>query len=137
MAESKYYISLNHKAFISFEYNNSNTSDQLSKQTLKMLGELEYMKKLDHRIYFPYKWPSIQIAEDYLDFSNDQPMTFKPGHLLIISARLEGNSKGGFIIQFRHAHDHKRQELHISVRFNTRKIVRNSKCIQPNTDKLA
>ncbi|KAM7361942.1 uncharacterized protein ACRADG_012802 isoform 2-T2 [Cochliomyia hominivorax] len=126
--ESKFHVAFNNEPLINFKYQ-QNLAD-LQIQTLTILGQLEYIKQLDHHKYFPYTWPPIQIIENYLDFSNDQPMAFQPGHIMTITARLHGNTKGRFIIQFRHARDNKRQELHVSVRFDTQKIIRNSKSRQ-------
>lgn len=128
LAETKFHIALNNKPLVNFKYNQNLL--KLEIQAIEIAGNLEYLKQLDHHKYFPHTWPPIQIIDDYLDFSNDQPMSFKPGHIMTIRARLEGNNKGRFIIQFRHARDNKRQELHVSVRFDTCKIIRNSKCRQ-------
>ncbi|XP_065354610.1 uncharacterized protein LOC135949078 isoform X2 [Calliphora vicina] len=133
MAETKYFIALNNKTFASFKYNQNLAKLQIQK--VEISGNLQYLKQLDHHKYFPQTWPPIQVIEDYLEFSNDQPMSFKPGHIMTITACLQGSSNGRFVIQFRHARDNKRQELHVSVRFDSKKIIRNSKCRQAD-DKL-
>ncbi|XP_046805779.1 uncharacterized protein LOC111682437 isoform X1 [Lucilia cuprina] len=133
LAETKFYIALNNKPFVNFKYNHNLAKLQI--QAVEITGKLDYIKQLDHHNYFPHIWPPIQIIEDYLDFSNDQPIPFKPGHIMTISARLGGNNNGRFIIQFRHARDNKRQELHVSVRFDTKKIIRNCKS-RKEDDKL-
>ncbi|KAI8124382.1 Galectin-3 [Lucilia cuprina] len=103
---------------------------------VKITGHLDYIKQVDHRKYFPCSWPPIQITEEAVDFSNDQPMSFEPGHVMVISAHLLGNSKGRFVLQLKNAYEQQREELHVSVRFDTHKFVRNSKtskCVDKRT----
>lgn len=134
LAESKYHIALNNKPLMSIKYQQHFA--ELKIQSIKILGKLEYIKQMDQRKYFPYTWPPIQIYEDYLDFSNDQPMAFKPGHIITITACLEGNRKGRFLIQFRNADDYKQLEFQICVCFKTLKIIKNSKISHADTESL-
>ncbi|XP_073819804.1 32 kDa beta-galactoside-binding lectin-like [Musca autumnalis] len=125
LADGKFHLSLNGVALASYSY-----STRLSLLTeIDIMGDLEYLRQMDHRKYFPYIWPPIQIVEDRIQFSSDVPMPFEPGHVMIISAHLDGNENGRFIVHLRNIWDMERQELHLSVRFDTRTVVRTSKTI--------
>lgn len=125
LAETNFHISINNKFCNTVKYDLPNNI----LNTIQIMGQLEYIKQVDHRKYFPYTWPPIQITEDRVHFSNEQPMPFKPGHVMVIKAQLFGNDRGRFIMHFRNARDNERQELHISVRFDKRQIARNSKIV--------
>lgn len=95
--------------------------------TIKMNGHLDYVKQVDHRKYFPYAWPPLQLSEDGVDFSNDQPMSFEPGHVMVLNAQFFGNTNGRVVMQLKNARDSLREELHLSIRFDTQTFLRNSK----------
>ncbi|XP_061393756.1 uncharacterized protein LOC133329283 [Musca vetustissima] len=98
-----------------------------SLNTLKISGHLSQIYQLDHRKYFPRPWPPIQLSEDRVHFSHDIPLAFRPGHVMVIMVKLRGDIKGRFIMHFRNAENIKRQEVHISMRFDKKKVIRNSK----------
>uniref|UniRef100_A0A1I8N423 Galectin n=1 Tax=Musca domestica TaxID=7370 RepID=A0A1I8N423_MUSDO len=125
LADGKFHLSINGQALACYNY-----SIRLSLLTvINITGDLEYIRQMDHRKYFPYIWPPIQILEDRLQFSADVPMPFESGNVMCISAHLEGNENGRFIVHLRNIWDMERQELHLSVRFDTRTVVRTSKTI--------
>lgn len=125
MADEKFHISINGEPIIRYKY-------RIRLSILTMLeidGDLQYIRQVDHRKYFPYPWPPIQVVEDRLQFSGDVPMPFTPGHVIVFTAQLTGNENGRFIVHLRNIWDLDRQELHLSVRFDTRTLVRTSKTI--------
>lgn len=125
MADEKFHISVNKVLVGCYKYRL-----RLSLLTLLEIdGDLEYVRQVDHRKYFPYPWPPIQVVEERLQFSNDVPMAFKPGHIMIVSVQLLGDENGRFVVHLRNISDTERQEFHLSVRFDTRTVVRTSKTI--------
>ncbi|XP_075165937.1 32 kDa beta-galactoside-binding lectin-like [Haematobia irritans] len=126
MADGKFHISINGHEVTSFPYG-------LRLSLLKCVeisGDLEYIRQMDHRKYFPCTWPPIQVLEDRLHFSGDVPMAFEPGHVMVISSQLSGNDNGRFIIHLRDVYDMDRQEFHMSIRFDTQRVIRTSKTIR-------
>uniref|UniRef100_A0A1I8Q7Y1 Galectin n=1 Tax=Stomoxys calcitrans TaxID=35570 RepID=A0A1I8Q7Y1_STOCA len=94
---------------------------------IKITGDLLAVQQISHRKYFPLPWPQVQFAEEHLDFSHDVPESFKAGHVMVVTMKLLGKLKGRFHMHFRNARNYKRQEVHISVRFDSKQIVRTSK----------
>ncbi|KAM7361463.1 uncharacterized protein ACRADG_012105 [Cochliomyia hominivorax] len=132
MSEHNFNIAINNQPWSHISY--SLPLDMLN--SIKISGDLDYIKQVDHRKYFPFTWPPLQLTEDSVDFSNDQPMSFQAGHVMIINAQLLGNDNGRFVLQLKNAHNSQREELHMSVRFDTQTFVRNSKttkCIDKRT----
>lgn len=123
MDEKRFHISVNSQPIMMVEY--AMPLNELN--TIKLNGHLECIKQVDHRKYFPSPWPPIQLSEDRVNFSHDIPVGLKPGHVMVIMVKLRGEKKGRFIMHFRNVWNCKRQEVHVSVRFDTRKIVRTSK----------
>ncbi|XP_065354606.1 uncharacterized protein LOC135949076 [Calliphora vicina] len=123
MSEHNFNIAINNRPCSRISY--SLPLDILN--TIKITGQLDYIKQVDHRKYFPFTWPPLHISEESVDFSNDQPMSFEPGHVMILKAQLFGNANGRFVLQLKNARNNQREELHVSVRFDNQKFVRNSK----------
>ncbi|XP_075145988.1 32 kDa beta-galactoside-binding lectin lec-3-like [Haematobia irritans] len=123
MDESKFHISINGKPLMFVPYG----IPIKNVNTLKITGNLVSITQVDHRKYFPSPWPPIQLSEDRVHFSHDIPVSFQPGHVMVIMAKLHGDTKGRFIMHFRNAWNSKRQEVHVSMRFDKKKVIRNSK----------
>lgn len=104
--------------------------------TIKINGHLKEIKRIDQRQHFPYIWPPIKLSEEYIDFSNELAIPFQPGHVMVIKMKLSGNKQGRLVIQFRNVWDIKREELHMSIRLDTKKFVLNSKLPKPNSEEL-
>uniref|UniRef100_A0A1I8M4B1 Galectin n=1 Tax=Musca domestica TaxID=7370 RepID=A0A1I8M4B1_MUSDO len=121
--EKKIYISVNNRKLLHLPH--SAMAKDLN--TLQITGELKTLRQIDHRKYFPIIWPPISYVESRLEFSHDIPSSFQPGHVMAVTLNLSGNRNGRFHLHFCNIHNSKRQEIHISVRFDTRKIVRTSK----------
>ncbi|XP_013104029.1 32 kDa beta-galactoside-binding lectin [Stomoxys calcitrans] len=125
MADEKFHISVNKAHLDFYKYRL-----RLSLLTvLEIDGDLDCVRQVDHRKYFPYSWPPIQVVEERLQFSGDVPMPFKSGHIMVITCKLQGNENGRFVTQLRNITDMERQEFHMSVRFDTKTLVRTSKTI--------
>ncbi|XP_073819799.1 uncharacterized protein [Musca autumnalis] len=123
MDVDKFHISINGKPFMFVQYQVA--LEELN--TLKLMGHLSQINQIDHRQYFPRPWPPVQLSEKRVDFSHDIPIAFKPGHVMVIMVKLRGDTKGRFVMHFRNALNIKRQEVHISMRFDKKKVIRNSK----------
>uniref|UniRef100_A0A1I8N7R1 Galectin n=1 Tax=Musca domestica TaxID=7370 RepID=A0A1I8N7R1_MUSDO len=123
MDEQKFHISINGNPLMFVEYKVA--IEDLN--TLKINGHLAQITQIDHRKYFPRPWPPVQLAERRVHFSHDIPIAFQPGHVMVIMVKLRGDTKGRFIMHFRNAMNLKRQEVHISMRFDKKKVIRNSK----------
>ncbi|XP_061394911.1 uncharacterized protein LOC133330491 [Musca vetustissima] len=95
---------------------------------LTIEGNLITLNQVDHRKYFTTTWPPAQICEkDNLQFSHDIPCRLQAGNIMVVTMKYMGRMDGWFRMDFRHAENIKRIEVHINVRFNMRKIIRNSK----------
>lgn len=119
--EDKFHISINSKPFCTFPYR----IPLESIRTLEIRDHIQTIKQIDHRTVFPIPWPAIHASDFGKCFSNDIPILFSPGHVIVITARCFDNKKGQFIIKFTES-DTKREELHFNVRFDQKAVVRNS-----------
>lgn len=130
--EQNYHIGINEEPCIYVKY-----GIPLKRlNTVKVNGHLKSIKQVDHRQHFPFSWPPIQLPENYIDFSNELPINFKENQVMVLKLKLSGNKKGRLIIQFRNAWEVTREELHMSIRFDTKKIVYNSKLPKVNSEDL-
>ncbi|XP_065354608.1 uncharacterized protein LOC135949077 [Calliphora vicina] len=130
--EQNYHIGINNEPCIYIKYG----IPPKRLNNLRINGHLQKIKQVDHRKHFPYLWPPIQLPENFVDFSNEQPIPFVCNQVMVLKVKLSGNSKGRFIIQFRNVWEIVREELHMSIRFETKKIVCNSKLPKGNGDDL-
>lgn len=119
--EEKFHIAINNRPFCTFRYR----MPLQSLRSIEISEQIQVIKQVDHRAVFPYPWPAIQSSDFGKAFSNDSSIMFSPGHLIVITARCFDNKKGQFIIKFLDS-DTKREELHFSVRFDQKAVVRNS-----------
>lgn len=116
--ETKFHISVNHRSYCTFKYRMP--IDHL--RTLEIRDHLQAVVQVDHRTIFPSPWPQIQSSDSSKLFSNDIPILFSPGHVIVIQAIPYHNPGGQFIIMF-YAGDTKRECLHFNVRFEPHNIV--------------
>uniref|UniRef100_A0A1A9X4T3 Galectin n=1 Tax=Glossina brevipalpis TaxID=37001 RepID=A0A1A9X4T3_9MUSC len=119
--EEQFHISINSRPFCTYRYR----VPLESLRALEIKDQIQVIKQIDHRTVFPNPWPAIHISDYFKAFSNDVPILFRPGHVIVITARCFENKKGQFIIKFMDS-DTKREELHFSVRFDQQTVVRNS-----------
>lgn len=120
-SDDKFHISINGRPFCTYKYR----IPLESIRTLEIRDHIQAIKQIDHRTAFPIPWPAIQASDFGKSFSNDIPILFSPGHLIVITAMCFDNKKGQFIIKFTES-DTKREELHFSVRFDQKVVVRNT-----------
>lgn len=112
MEEKKFYISINNNKLTLVKY-----AFEVEKlNTVRIVGDLASINRVDHRKFFPLFWPPMQLREDELDFSHDMPASFQPGHVMVITMKF--------------------LEAHISIRFDTKSIVRNSKLFYEQSEKV-
>ncbi|XP_073819589.1 32 kDa beta-galactoside-binding lectin-like [Musca autumnalis] len=122
--ENKFYVGINEESFSFVAYKALLT--KLSH--IRIDGNFMTLKQVDHRKYFSAAWPTVQIAEDNsLHFSHDIPCRWQPGNVMVVTMKLLGKMDGWFKMDFRNSENFKRIEVHINVRFNIKKIIRNSK----------
>uniref|UniRef100_A0A1I8QF82 Galectin n=1 Tax=Stomoxys calcitrans TaxID=35570 RepID=A0A1I8QF82_STOCA len=89
-------------------------------------GDIKQITRVDHRQVHPQLWPPtkcIPYYPDTLNFSNDIPIQFKPGHLMVLTGQCYGLPTGNFYINLQHAHDESLM-MHFSVDFKARTVYR-------------
>lgn len=131
--EQNYHIGINNEPCIYVKYG-AVPIQRLN--AVKINGHLEKVLQVDHRQHFPFLWPPVQISESFIDFSNELPIPFRCNQVMVIKLKLSGDIKGRLLLQFRNVWDVKREELHMSIRFDKQKIVNNSKLPIGNSDDL-
>jgi len=120
-SEDRFHISINSRPYCVYNY-------RLPLETLRAIeirDQIQVVKQVDHRSFYPSPWPAVHASDYFKAFSNDIPILFSPGHVIIITARCFDNKKGQFIIKFMDTWT-KREEIHLSVRFDQKTVVRNS-----------
>lgn len=116
----RFHISLNDKPFAEFMFRAP--ANRIS--VLQVLQDVEYIRQVDHRKAYPSPYPTLQVRLKWCTFSNDLPIAYKAGHVVVVTAIALGNPQGHFIIRFLEGHTQK-QGLHFNVRFSQREVARN------------
>lgn len=116
-----FHIAINNRSFCTFKYR----FPVQELRTIELREQIQVIKQIDHRSIYPNPWPSIQASDYFKSFSNDIPILFRVGHLIVITAHCFNNKRGQFIIKFMES-DTKREQLHFSVRYDQQVVVRNS-----------
>lgn len=117
-SDEKFHISVNHRPFCTFKYRLS--IEQLI--TVEVRDHLQAVTQIDHRTAFPSPWPPLQYSDPHTVFSNDSPILFTPGHVIVITALPYHDENGRFFVLFMDG-DSKREALHFNVRFNPQNVV--------------
>ncbi|XP_073821480.1 uncharacterized protein [Musca autumnalis] len=75
-------------------------------KAIQIVGDIKLIERVDHRSSFPALWPPSNFTpakDDRMFLSNDIPIKFQPGHLMVLTARCYGSSNGNFLINMKHA----------------------------------
>lgn len=121
--ESMFHISINHRTYCTFKYRFP--IEDL--RTIEVKEHIQAILQIDHRSIFPSPWPQVQSSDRSVLFSNDCPVLFSPGHVILIQAIPYHNRKGQFYVLF-HEYDTAREGLHFNARFEPHNVVvRNAK----------
>ncbi|XP_013104025.2 uncharacterized protein LOC106084696 [Stomoxys calcitrans] len=124
MGEENFHININKSHLEYYKYRKHPSLMTI----VEIDGDLDYIRQLDHRKYFPYLWPPSQAVErQRLQFSAEIPMSFRAGHVIKVAMTLHGNANGTFVTRLRNIRDMEREEFHMSVRFGYNALVRNAK----------
>lgn len=118
MWETQFKISINEEFTASASY-----STDKDINAIQIGGDVKQIRRVDHRQFFPSVWPpsaSLDYLTRPLHFSNDIPIRFKPGHLIIVSGRFFG-TPGSLYFNMKHSHN-ETQMFHMNVDFNVKKV---------------
>lgn len=116
-----FHIAINNREFCSYKFRT--TLEDI--HAITILGDIHWLRQVDHRAAFPLPRPAIQYDDDTCAFSADVPRLFSPGHVVVITAIPYGNPNGTFIIKFTEGATYK-QGFHLSARFQQKVVVVNS-----------
>lgn len=95
-SETQFFISINNRPYCRYKYR---LPVKLI-QTIEIKEHIQVIKQVDHRTIYPYSWPPLQTINSTKSFSNDIPILFTPGHVIVIIGRVFGNPRGQFILKF-------------------------------------
>uniref|UniRef100_A0A1I8P044 Galectin n=1 Tax=Stomoxys calcitrans TaxID=35570 RepID=A0A1I8P044_STOCA len=93
---------------------------------IQIEGDIKLINRVDHRKIYPMVWPpsaSIPHSPNEMFSSNDIPIPFKPGHLMVLGGRCFGNPQGNFYINLKHAHNGANM-MHFCVDFRSKLVYR-------------
>lgn len=129
VSDYSFHIAFNDEAFCTYAFRIAVQEIR----TVEVTQDLQAIVQMDHRATFPTPMPVVQrsfgehVPEDgRLEFSNDCPRRFTPGHVIVLTAIPYGNSRGFFVVRFTEGLTRK-QALHFSARFEPENVVvRNS-----------
>lgn len=105
--KSSFHISLNGNEILEMFYRVDNNV----LQNIQIAGDVKQITRVDHRQIFPDIWPLQCVMENssaklHLHFSNDIPIKFQAGHLIVITGRCFGKAlEGNFQIDLKYANN--------------------------------
>lgn len=123
ISDLSFHIALNDDAFCTYAFR----TPVQDIRTVQLLHDLQAITHFDHRATFPAPVPTVQlndVAADAagLEFSNDAPRRFTPGHVLVVTAIPYGNARGMFVVHCTEGATRK-QALHFNARFDPEYVV--------------
>lgn len=120
--DEKFNIAINDEHLCYYKYQ----VDLSTIKAIKVIGDVERVRQVDHRSVFPVPCPQLQCDIPTISFSSDVPCLFSENTVIIIRAILSGNeTTGSFFIRF-NEQGTKRQLLHFNPRFDEKCIIVNS-----------
>lgn len=84
--------------------------------------DVELITAVDHRRTFPSPFPLVHAMPKDTYFSNDIPVPFKAGHVVVMKATPMGNPSGKFTIRM-YVTGSSKQALHFDARFAPENVV--------------
>uniref|UniRef100_A0A1L8DRF9 Galectin n=1 Tax=Nyssomyia neivai TaxID=330878 RepID=A0A1L8DRF9_9DIPT len=116
----RFHISLANEPFAEFMFR-----APLSRiSAIQVYEDVETIRQVDHRRAYPSPYPAIQAHLPGICFSNDLPINYRIGHVVVVTGLATGSPQGQFTIRFMVGHTGK-QALHFNVRFPANAVVRN------------
>lgn len=95
-------------------------------RTLVVQGDLQCITQIDHRCAYPLPRPQLQLDDGRAEFSNDQPVAFTAGHIIVLTGIPHGHPDGWFEMRFTDGAS-QRQLFHFNARFGAKAaVVRNA-----------
>lgn len=127
MGDAGFIVSVNEQPFCTYAFRLP--LDDV--RALVVQGDLQTVTQIDHRRVFPVARPTLTAIADVarLEFSNDMPVGYMAGHIIVLTAMPYGHPNGWFEMRFMDASG-RRQLFHFNVRFDDRgyggTVVRNA-----------
>lgn len=134
VADTRFHIALNDAGFCTYAFR----TPCARIAAIEVRHDLQTLWQCDHRATFPAPWPALQLTDgdadeagtagsgafvgNRVEFSNDVPRRFRPGHVVVVTAIPYGNARGMFLVRFTEGAS-RRQALHFNARFDPEYVV--------------
>lgn len=120
--DDKFRIAMDDEHLCSFKYQ----SDLININMVKISGDIECVKQVDHRRVYPFSWPNTQEDLPSCAFSCDVPCLFSQNTIIVLRMTLLGDDQNGsFFIRFNERAS-KKQLFHFNPRFRDKQIIINN-----------
>ncbi|KAG5680699.1 hypothetical protein PVAND_010190 [Polypedilum vanderplanki] len=119
--EENFRIALNDEHLCNYKHHSNAGIVKL----IKITGDFDCIKQVDHRKIYPFCWPPNQEELPTIAFSCDVPCHFSQNTIIILKIAFSGDEKGSFFIRF-NERGTKKQLFHFNPRFAEKEIVCNS-----------
>lgn len=122
IADTGFNIAINEQPFCTYRFR----VPPESTRCLIVQGDLQCITQIDHRRVFPLARPQLAFDDARAEFSNDVPVAFAAGHVVVLTAIAWGPPDSWFDVRFTDGTT-MRQLFHMNVRFGARPcVVRNA-----------